>query len=221
MAECCLTVEDQNRNRAEVDAIVRRYLATRLPGRTRAKCSVVVVVAGEELTCPNFVDYNGYCTKHRRRLEVHGDPIADWVPTRNRRIKVYEPCKVDGCENPWRALGWCVKHYQRFKKYGDPLIVKGRGRGSAEGFFNEDGYRLWYVAGRGPVMEHRIVMEQHLGRELDDEETVHHVDLDKVHNCFANLELWSSRHPKGARVEDLIERAVAALRLHAPHLLAS
>lgn len=60
---------------------------------------------------------------------------------------------------------------------------------------------------KGDVLEHRLVMSEVLGRPLYRDETVHHKDGNKAHNDPANLELWASRHPKGGRVEDLLEWA--------------
>lgn len=39
------------------------------------------------------------------------------------------------------------------------------------------------------VLEHRIVMENHLGRILTPEEVVHHIDGNKKNNVIENLEL--------------------------------
>lgn len=43
------------------------------------------------------------------------------------------------------------------------------------------------------VLEHRLVMEQHLGRYLDPEEVVHHVDGDPSNNDIENLQLFASQ----------------------------
>jgi len=46
-----------------------------------------------------------------------------------------------------------------------------------------------YCTKTGYVMEHRLVMEEKLGRYLKPGEVVHHIDGNKSHNCIDNLEL--------------------------------
>ena len=83
----------------------------------------------------------------------------------------------------------------------------------SEGYVDRHGYR---VVARNPkqIYQHTIVMEQMIGREMLPGETVHHKNGDRADNRPENLELWSSRHGKGQRVEDRIRDAESFLAEH-------
>lgn len=87
-------------------------------------------------------------------------------------------------------------------------------RGGKGRYINSYGYVQVLVAPRKFRAEHRIVMEEKLGRSLLPEETVHHINGKRDDNRPENLELWSSRHPKGQRVEDLVSFAREILELY-------
>lgn len=103
------------------------------------------------------------------------------------------------------AKALCARHYQR-SRAGIPLDQDWRGYGVGGRHINKgDGYVYITEPGsRRTMSEHRAIMANHLGRELFPDETVHHINGVRSDNRLENLELWSSSHPPGQRVEDKI-----------------
>ena len=103
-------------------------------------------------------------------------------------------CTIEGCNSKVRAKSFCNTHYLRFIRYGSPHIRKKRANG--EGGLHASGYRNITVDGIR-VLEHRHIMEKHLGRKLKRTEIVHHADGNKLNNSIKNLQIVSrSAHVK-------------------------
>lgn len=52
------------------------------------------------------------------------------------------------------------------------------------------------------IPEHRYIMQTYLGRPLEKDEVVHHINGVRDDNRIENLELWLKAHPPGQRVVD-------------------
>lgn len=104
-----------------------------------------------------------------------------------------------------------------------PCNIKSR---QGHSFQNEHGYIHIYKPGRpnapktGYVLEHRFVMEEHLGRFLTPSENVHHKNGQRDDNRLENLEIWSTSQPPGQRLEDKTLWAIEWLSEYAPERLA-
>jgi hypothetical protein len=137
------------------------------------------------------------------------------------RLANAEQCTVEDCERPQSANQMCTLHDGRKRKSGDtgPAQVVRKPNGSWR--LNDLGYMFRVVPGttkqgqRGKMaggvieLEHRWVMEQHLGRKLVANENVHHRNGIRHDNRLENLELWTVVQPQGQRPEDLAAWVVA------------
>lgn len=137
----------------------------------------------------------------------------------NCRKQVYLPCcpQCGGKMEPKSAT--CSKCRPTYSGAANPNWRGGRTK-------HQRGYVLLWVDSHprlanksGYVFQHILTMEATLGRNLHMNERVHHRNGIRDDNRPENLELWTSPHPTGVRVEDSVAHAIDVLQKYRPELL--
>lgn len=166
--------------------------------------------------CQRPAKSSGMCISHWTRWSKgeRGARLERSLRVHTGFVRKGQKCVVKGCHEQAKSRRMCPMHYTRWQKTGDPGEAKRRNAPKGKRrWVDENGY-IHVSRGHLGIMEHRAVMEKRLGRALLPHETVHHRNRVRSDNRDKNLELWSSKHPKGARIEDLVEYAHEILLLY-------
>lgn len=120
-------------------------------------------------------------------------PIRIWISL-NTSMTLPRKCKLQGCKNPATIKPYekglycssrCALAAVRTRAHQSDAAKKSgesrRGTG-----------KKTYVKFHGRH-QHRVVMEQMLGRKLEKGEVVHHIDRNKKNNDPSNLQLFASQ----------------------------
>ena len=117
------------------------------------------------------------------------------------------------------------KEYQRkyrFERYriknGLPLDTPRLTKPKGSGYIDNSGYKIIYNMTHpnsmksGKILEHVLIMSNHLSRAIRKDESIHHKNGIRHDNRIENLELRCSHHGRGQTVEDIIEWAKEAFK---------
>lgn len=163
--------------------------------------------------CQGIVAAYGVCPTHyyqmRREGGIEGKNVL---------------CSFPQCTKYSITRGFCSGHYEQWRQKGElqmsPLNIVGEWgpwRTNTKGYIERT---RWLEKGKKEHQkQHRYVLEQHIGRELERHEEVHHLNGDRGDNRIENLEIWSTKQPKGQRIEDKVEFAKEILALYEPNAL--
>lgn len=195
--------------------------------------------------CLGKVKAYWYCSKHyyvrNRKGEFGGEPCtgADctspgtfskgfcqkhYAQDRRKNPPPGRECSFPGCETGYERHGLCGAHSAQQGRGEALRPVKERNQWSKWSVVTGGYLCSWRTpeggGGRERRMQHRHVMEEHLGRSLRKGENVHHLNGVRDDNRIENLELWSTFQPKGQRIQDKTDWAVEWLQMYAPEKLA-
>jgi hypothetical protein len=190
------------------------------PAVTKSLCSghYAQLQKGKELTeirdweqrycigpeCDRKVTARDLCNSHYRQWN-EGRPLTVLRPHRTD----FAPCAYEPCDRRAFANGWCAAHNSQMKSRGYLSEIQPRSK-EPQWRTTQDGYVTKHVKQDGKTVvlsQHRVVMEEYLGRPLRDRENVHHRNGVRSDNRIENLELWISHQPSGQRVIDQLEWA--------------
>lgn len=124
------------------------------------------------------------------------------MPSKDAKPPITLHCTV--CGKPFgvfpyrltQNVAYCSRACRGIDRRGKPASNLRTGR------YIDKGYVNIRIPGQGYILEHRLVMEQHLGRPLLPTEHVHHRDGNRSNNDIANLQIVSrgehtSLHTRG------------------------
>lgn len=196
--------------------------------------------------CVSDVVYTaaGLCPKHYKQVSRG---IIDLEGNQLRELKKRSPyegqvCLIDDCGRRPINRGMCDRHAQQraagiLDAEGNqlrPLMPAGRRR-TKDRWVGQEGYVLvrapeGHPRARvdGTILEHRLVVEEALGRYLEEWEVVHHKNGNRSDNRPENLQVLDGRakksegHPPAheSTVDDL-QRRMEHLKHNNPEALAS
>lgn len=108
-----------------------------------------------------------------------------------RKITGQRICKIEGCTNILTKTSGtiCQVHRSRMHRHGTyDISPNWRNLQKGKPSLTKLGYVRINVGGKR-ILQHRYIMEQHLGRPLTKGECVHHINGDRTDNRIENLDL--------------------------------
>ena len=131
---------------------------------------------------------------------------ADQLRRADRKV-ICKTCGVDFERPHGKHRDFCSRSCAMQFRVRSGQFIKPEGTVSrhANGYLIEKRGTVW-------ILQHRLIMEEKIGRKLADDEHVHHMNGIRDDNRPENLELWTGRKdPPGVRTIDHIRELLKTL----------
>lgn len=186
--------------------VSRQKLSERRRLPARAESGEVCSVNG----CERPFSTRGLCRYHYNKFRDDG--TIENYPKVGAPYGPRERCTFPDCPDLQLNNGYCMGHNSQ--RYRGRELTKKRSP-SPTWCYNQHGYLTMHDRkGRSSIYQHRIVMEQHLGRPLVGGENVHHKNGIRDDNRVENLELWNTTQPAGQRPVDKLAWAKEIIEMY-------
>jgi HNH endonuclease len=180
-----------------------------IPDKICIECSKIFKLSGEIChSCLNWKRRQAHrqkaCSQCNRKGLVHvliNPPLCSFCDRKNREKA--DPSLIEKRRKMIRDSG-------RRKKGTDLNAAVRRSNGTWK---TKSGYVMTYKKGHPNsnsndcILQHVLVMSDHLGRPLKDKENVHHKNGIRDDNRIENLELWHKGQCSGQRLEEKLQWA--------------
>ncbi|UOF78251.1 homing endonuclease [Caudoviricetes sp.] len=138
------------------------------------------------------------CTAHYQRWKKYGNPIEPYHWLGRPKGGAYFTCKCgkefyrpSSCVKLGRTK-FCSKHCAALSSRGvsrNSIPIEKRWRKNKKGY-------IFSTIRRKRIMQHRYVVEKHIGRPLQKHEIIHHINGIKTDNRIENLHITNNKeHP--------------------------
>ena len=173
--------------------------------------------SGHDSRCKNCFSK---IAKHRRKIATRlcnrcevFKPVIEFRGSKHHLCKdcsklIYRLCSVEGCQEKHYSNGMCKTHLYRFKRHGDVQAHIPIRKGYPTGLLSRswrggesrlrNGRVLIYAPGHPKasscglyVLRYVLIVEKHLGRFLNDDEIVHHINGDHTDDRLENLQVMT------------------------------